>query len=417
MKDRIDIPTDFLHFDPDEEARARGVEPPPDRPVSFVSAALGKVVPAERIRVSFTTAREIAESAPEDPDWIVKGIVAAGAITELVGKVKVSGKTTFALEMCAAILSDRPFAGQRTSRTPIVYLSEQGDASLRQALARARLLEADDFHVLTWPRALSVSWPDVVDLAVRKCLDVGSRLLVVDTLTQWAAIRGDGENAAGEAMTAARPLQVASGVHGLAVKILRHGRKSGGEVGDDGRGSSAFAGAVDIVLSLKRPEGNADPTIRVLHALSRFTDTPETLAIQLGENGYQPIGSEAAMVTLLARRALLDVAPAKPKDAKLIDDLLAESGIRRSSGQDALAELCRDGSLIRTGAGKKGDPYRYHRPVEDSEMLSAATSIPRAAETNRGRPNGYAVSDDPMARAALDSGLVTVDEVAAGGAT
>jgi AAA domain len=332
---------------------------------------------------------------------VVKGIAAAGGITELVGNVKVSGKTTFAMEMCAAILSNRPFAGQRTSRTPIVYLSEQGDASLRQALARARLLEADDFHVLTWPRAIGVSWPDVVDIASRKCLEVGSRLLLVDTLTQWAGIQGDGENAAGEAMTAARPLQEAAGVHGIAVVILRHGRKSGGEVGDDGRGSSAFAGAVDIVLSLKRPEGHADPTVRVLHALSRFTDTPETLAIQLTENGYQAIGNEAAMVASLARRALLDVAPAASDDAKTVDELLALSGVKRSSGQEALGELFREGSLTRIGAGKRGDPYRYHLPV-DPEKLSAATSISRAAETNRVRPNGHTVVDDPMLRAAAD---------------
>ena len=95
------------------------------------------------------TARSIAETSPEEPDWVCKGYAAAGGITELVGKVKISGKTTLVMDLCQAILAGRPFAGQRTARTRIVYLSEQGDASLRQALSRARLLESDDFHVLT----------------------------------------------------------------------------------------------------------------------------------------------------------------------------------------------------------------------------------------------------------------------------
>jgi hypothetical protein len=49
---------------------------------------------------------------------------------------------------------------------------------------------------------------------------------------------------------------VAAGSAGLAVLMLRHERKGGGEVGESGRGSSAFAGAVDVILQLKRPEGN-----------------------------------------------------------------------------------------------------------------------------------------------------------------
>ena len=234
----------------------------------------------------------------------------------------------------------------------------------------------------------------MVDVAARKCLEVGARLLVVDTMTQWAGIKGDGENAAGEAMTAAAPLQEVAGVHGIAVFILRHGRKSGGEVGDDGRGSSAFAGAVDIVLSLKRPEGNADPTVRVLHALSRFTDTPETLAIQLTDQGYQAIGSEVALAATVARKAVLDYAPAKVEDAKTVDDLMKVSNLKRSSIQDALAELVRDGALIKAGAGRRNDPYRYHRPIE-AEKLSAATTFTRAAESN-----GHGSSDDVMVRAA-----------------
>jgi hypothetical protein len=82
------------------------------------------------------------------------------------------------------------------------------------------------------------------------------------------------------------PLQEAAAGDGLAVVVLRHDRKSGGDVGDSGRGSSAFSGAVDVVLQLSRPEGQSRPGVRALKSLSRFDETPETLVIELTEAGY-----------------------------------------------------------------------------------------------------------------------------------
>src|ERR1700751_5262060 len=94
--------------------------------------------------------------------------------------------------------------------------------------------------------------------------------VVVDTLPQFACLKGDSENNAGDALAAMHPLLRAA-ADGIGVILTRHERKSGGEVGDSGRGSTALAGAVDIVLSLRRPEGNANKTHRLLQALSRFS--------------------------------------------------------------------------------------------------------------------------------------------------
>ena len=52
-------------------------------------------------------------------------------------------------------------------------------------------------------------------------------------------------------------------------------------MGESGRGSSAFGGAVDLVLNLRRPDGNTRGTLRVLKALSRFDETPPELVVEL----------------------------------------------------------------------------------------------------------------------------------------
>lgn len=44
--------------------------------------------------LSFYTPAEIAAMARDEPDWIVRGLPAIGAITEVDGKIKPAGKTT-----------------------------------------------------------------------------------------------------------------------------------------------------------------------------------------------------------------------------------------------------------------------------------------------------------------------------------
>lgn len=337
----------------------------------------------------------------------MKDYIARGAVTELVAKVK-AGKTTLALGMCAAAVRGELFAGLPTAPTRcVVYLTEQGDASFREAIRRARLLDSEALAVLSYHRTIGVKWPEVVGVAVTECERRRAEVLVVDTLPQWAGLRGDAENAAGDALEAIRPLQQAASVHGLAVLALRHSRKSGGEIGDDGRGSSAFAGAVDVLLSLRRREGNAEPSVRILHALSRFEQTPETLALRLTDKGYVALGSEAALGLAIAKREILEAAPRIEELALTVDELIAKAAVRRTTGQEAIAVLADVRALLRTGEGKKGSPFRYYAPGA-SEMLSAGTThIGRQKEIGHADARTLSVSEG---RSLPGTGMVSAED-------
>ncbi len=76
-----------------------------------LSAALGIEVPAEK-KLPFKTAHEIANSTPQEPRWIVKPWIAEGSVTELVGKAKLAGKTTFLSHLVKSVLNDTPFLEQ-----------------------------------------------------------------------------------------------------------------------------------------------------------------------------------------------------------------------------------------------------------------------------------------------------------------
>jgi hypothetical protein len=317
---------------------------------------------AETKRDRFLTAKEIAEATPEKPEWVIEPWIVRGGITELDAKIK-AGKTSWALAACAAKLDGLDFMGYPTQAGPVVYLSEQPGASFREGLRRANLLERDDFHVLFFSAAQGLTWPQRVGIAKEKALEVGANFLVVDTLALWAGVRGEQENSTGDAQEAMEPLMVvAAGDNPVGVLVLRHERKSGGEVGDSARGSSAYGGSVDIVLALKRLEGNpsASPNMRVLHGLSRFDETPGELMIELTDEGYVALGDAHAHSFAVAKDAAMSLLrEARPKAMTLDELLAAAQGVKRATMQNALETLQKQFVVKPQGAGKRGDPYRY----------------------------------------------------------
>ena len=344
--------------------------------------------------LAFISAFDFCTSVSGEVPWLVTPWVAKGAITELAGKVKASGKTTLLLAMCRAVVDGSEFLGEATKKCPVVYLTEQAGTSFRQALLRAELDSRDDFFLLPWSECKGRAWPDVVRQATAYAHEQGAGLIVVDTLPQFAGFEGDGENSSGAALVAMRPLQQAA-AEGLAVVVVRHERKSGGEPGDSGRGSTAFAGAVDIVVTLRRTEGSGE-NIRVLRALSRFDETPPEFSIELRDGMYYPLGATAAPHAAKAREALLSMLPLQPPGLT-VDEVARTAGVSRSTLYDAINELESEGLVRLTGSGKKGDPKRWHRVIDSSapplldQTNQSAGSEPtasdaRATTTSRSEP-------------------------------
>ena len=318
-------------------------------------------------KVDFHTAAEVAAQTPERPEWIARPWIAKGTITEVEGKIKSAGKTTFVTHLVSAVLDGVPFMGQPTTKTSVVYLTEQPRPSFRAALARANLLEREDLSVLFWHDVMPVPWPVVARAALEECRRLGSKLLVVDTGAQFVKLIGDTENNAGDVLHAMQSLQEAAAA-GIGVIVVWHERKSGGEVGDAGRGSSAVGGVVDVVVAIRRPGGNSQPTIRQIHARSRFDETPEELMVELTERGYVALGQSRQVETRKAEAAILAAAPQTEGDAITLNALLDAAETKRSSGQRVVGALLDNGKLARIGNGKKSDPYKYWKPNLDSSQ-------------------------------------------------
>lgn len=337
----------------------------------------GQAPEARGAAVRFLSADELRADAPAEPPWCWHGYLAAGALTLLAGKPK-AGKSTLALALALAVADGASaFLEHAIEVAPVVYVSEEGAATLAHKVAGERLRIAT--RETAWPRP---AWPALIDAARAEAERVTAGIVIVDTFAFWAALGAEREQDAGAVQAAMEPLYAVARA-GRAVLLVAHSRKGGGDDGDAVRGSSALAGAVDIVLELERVGGES-PRQRKLLALSRYPQTPGVLVIEhdrttgrwsaIGEGTDRGDGRD------IANRAKL-LEALSSDEWRTRKDLEKAMGAPHLQWCGTLEQLTEAGVVAKAGEGKKGDPNRYKKLAAD-------------AGQNAGRNGGEADSDN-----------------------
>jgi hypothetical protein len=307
----------------------------------------------------FITALELAQRTRAEQVAVIPPYLWAGMVMELVARIK-SGKTTLALAIAWATITAEWFLGRRALQGPVVYLTEQNEPSFTSQLSQGRLLGCPDLHVL-FRHEWRFDWPSTAAVARRQAIATGARLVIVDTLGEWARLGRDAENDAGAASEAMRPLHEIAAA-GPAVLVLRHERKGGGEIGENARGSSAFGGSADILMVLRRLTSPGHENRRELLAVGRV-DVPPKVVIEYEDGEYKLLGEGDELERQEARRRVLDLLPRRPEDAQTFDAILEEcgQGTTRTTLHRALEELRNSGTVSREkGTGNAGSrSYGY----------------------------------------------------------
>ena len=153
---------------------------------------------------------------------------------------------------------------------------------------------------------------------------------------------------------------------GLAVLLLHHPRKKRSQDGDHSRGSGALPAFADILIEM-HPYLRSSPfdRRRRLRALSRHTETPRQLVIELNaagtdyfSHGNQPDESFAENWSLLC--AVLSAAPGKLTRRELHDRW--PPGSAKPTEVTLWKWLDRalaQGLVLREGSGRKNEAFRY----------------------------------------------------------
>lgn len=310
--------------------------------------------------LKFETAKSIAESQEDETDYVIDKVFIKGAITSLSAKIKV-GKTTLLGSFLRAIVTGENVIGLATKPTKILYCTEEGRKSFKVFLKRVGLDDTEDIEVVFLGSVNpDIPWATVVKDVLAHALEINAGVVIFDTLTRWARIPPDKENDPGTAAQAMIPLEVLRGVN-IAVVAVFHDRKSGGEVGDSQRGSSAYGGAADIIVQLGNPFTNGHANRRQIKMVGRFDDPFDWLIDWDGEQ-YVFSGDgetlEAERSTAKAQIALV----LQDSGNRFTQTQLGEMvGIDSANGtlKRALDELVKAGQVRKSGDGKKGSPYLY----------------------------------------------------------
>ncbi|MGH7641956.1 MAG: AAA family ATPase [Candidatus Dormibacteria bacterium] len=307
---------------------------------------MGRSPQRAKSEMVWRTGADVGGQAESHVEWIWRDYLARGTVTELDGKIKVSGKTTFCMHLARAVLDGDQFLDRATLRGAVVYITEEGTATFERGLVSRGLSGTRDLHFLSRRAVAKLPWDHVVGLAEAKVRETAAVLLVVDTFSRVAGLRDDDENSAGKAMAAMTPLMSLATSLNIAVLITRHERRAGGSVGESARGSTAISGDVDQILQLGRTGGYGHQNERWLRAVGRYDETPPELRIALHEGRYRVVGCQDGQLRA-AEAILARLQPDQPVSVVELAQELGADGHSRTSTYAAVRGLIADGKADR----------------------------------------------------------------------
>jgi AAA domain-containing protein len=323
---------------------------------ALVEAALAAPASATQPSRGFEF-RPIGEllAEPDVPlEWLVEGLLPREAISLLVGRPK-SGKTTLCRTLAADVEGATPFLSRATVQGPVIYVSLEDSTRAVTAHFR-RLGVASDAPLYV---VCAQAPPDALQILRREVERREPVLVVIDTLYRFAKVRDVA--AYGEVTAALQPLlalQRDLRFHLLLVHHSPKGADATRDAIDAGLGSTALPGTVDLALFLRCfPDGRrtlcssprsecGDPLPETVLRLNPKTGRPE-----LG--GTRQAADEAAM-----RQAMLDYLAAQLAPVERSEIYDAVEGRAALKGK-VLRQFVEEGLVVKTGAGKKGDPFVY----------------------------------------------------------
>lgn len=244
-------------------------------------------------------------SSEENPlEWIWEGYIAKGHQT-LISALWKAGKTTLITLFLKALQEGKALAGQNTNQCKVLILSEEsGSLWARRRDENGLTL---NFWVLPRPirqKLSSKEWVSLLEQMAKFCKENKIDLFIIDTLSGfWSA---DNENDAARVSEALLPITYLL-EEKIAVLLVHHFRKSGGDEGTAARGSGQLGAAVDIIVEFTRLNGT-DPncTQRVLKTYSRFDESPKEVVIDYVDDEYITVGTKADVSELEKLQKVLD---------------------------------------------------------------------------------------------------------------
>jgi hypothetical protein len=308
--------------------------------------------------------------------WVWDGYIAKGFSALLTGLWK-AGKTTLLARLIRALERGGEVATAVVAGRVLVVSEE---SALLWAQRRDELGIGDHASFLCRPLKARPDYPEwlcfvnhLAELAQRDHYD----LVIFDTISAFMPVRD--ENDAAQVLRALAPL-VAIMEAGAGLLLVHHPRKGDADEGQASRGSGALPGWVDCIVELRRfDRKDRQDRRRTLTAYSRFDQTPAEVVVELAADGYyRAVGSKADATRADRLVVVRDLLPTQGPGltADEIRQLWpeGEDGLPKPSKRTLERDLRDAPGIGRSGAGTKGDPFRFSTATPQEAGLSGIES-------------------------------------------
>jgi hypothetical protein len=316
-------------------------------------------------RFTFTTLEDLLAEPEEIIPNVWERTLPLGGLSICAAKPKL-GKSTFARNLAVAVSRGEEFFGRPTVKGKVIYLCLE---EKRAEVARHfRKMGADGTNIIIHTGRTPSDAFEALKAAIEEHQPV---LVIIDPLSRF--VRVTDFNSYGEVTRGLEPLIDLARLSECHILAVHHNGKGEREAGDALLGSTAFYGAVDALITMRR-RGQA----RTVETVQRYgEDLPETVVHLDPETGIIMPGGNVQTLLLGERKSAVLEATG--------NESLTEGAIKeRVGGNQALTPkavraLVEEGRLQRIGAGKKGDPYCYLK-VQPADATGGLEAEPGSSE-------------------------------------
>ena len=372
-----------------KDLSARGYGNPPARveiilPGQASSAPEPGAGPTPAADKMFKWMSELQFGAANDK-WLWNGYLSRGGITLLSALWK-AGKSTLLSHLIRAFDGrDAEFLGREITPSRVLYVSEEHEELWAER--RDELHIGDHVGMICRPfqgRTSPALWAEWVGKLTGTVIEHRFDVVVIDTISKMWPVRE--ENDAGQVEDAMMPLWTLT-KQGVALMVVHHTRKSGGEQFTESRGSGGLPAFCETLMTFCRTSDDLRSPHRKIKGMGRYRETPVEWYVELTKAGYVSHGDPQEMTPEVKAKIVIDKARetgwgdrvfAVLPDAvpgltvNEINDRLRKdavgAGVRDEDLASWLKSKCEGGELLEHGTGVKGNPLRYYRVAADDSV-------------------------------------------------
>src|SRR5215471_3116239 len=318
---------------------------------------------AQDSRFRFTALEDLLAQPPEITRFVVDGLLPSAGVSLIGAKPKV-GKSVLARNLAMSVASGTPFLGRAVTQGKVLLLALEEKRT--EVAGHFRRMGASDELILVHVGAAPATSREGIAALAAAIAEHQPIMAIGDPVLKLVRVRDSSDYA--ELTRELEPVIELARNTGVHIAVTHHLGKLEREGGDDVLGSTAIFGAVDTLMVLRRRKD----TRRFLMTIQRYgADLAESLLPLDETTGLVALGGElSGLRHSEACEAVLALLGTLGDD----DEALDQKTIREKAGVDsglvprALQELLAEPPrIVRLGAGKRNDPYRYRLQEESLE--------------------------------------------------